>query len=163
MAKRKYWGEVEELFISPSMLAFFKRKYWAIHEAAFELSVAWLEYGFCECAITTLLKEMKNRRFFFYLLSCKDEFNFEIYGKRFLDIFKGLKRLIENGELAAIFQLICTNVAYLISLSDVVKWAIANEIHLPSHARGNGCVSSFRRRGNEGSKGKGCCMYSGNI
>ena len=131
-AKRKYWGEVEELFIPPSMPAFFKRKYWAIHEAAFELSVAWPEYGLCECAITTLPKEMKNERPFFYLPSCKDEFNPEIYGKRFLDIFKGLKRSIENGELAAIFQPICTNVAYLISPSDVVKWAIANEIHLPS-------------------------------
>ena len=128
--KRKYLGEVEEPFVPPSMPAFFKKKHWAIHEAAFELAVAWPEYGLYECAISTLPKEKKGERPFFYLPSCKDEFNPEIYGKRFLDIFEGLKRSIENGELAAIFRPICTNVAYLISPSDVVRWAIANEIHL---------------------------------
>lgn len=129
----KYYRSSSE---DPSMKLSFKQKYWAIHEAASELTCG-LNKGFFKLSNERLFEltgvkienDIKKDRPFFYT-PISGGIDFEIFGKPFQEMFLSIKNAIENYKLKGKFQHLCCGSSYLVSPWEVVVWALRNGLRI---------------------------------
>jgi len=106
---------------------FYQKKYWAIHEAVFEL-IGWPKFNLWMGLTSHLPSEIQQDRPFFYLPYGR-EFHPQEYGKNFYNVYSELKLSIENGFIDAHHHYLMDGIVWLVSPQDILLWAIHKDIY----------------------------------
>lgn len=104
-----------------------KSKHSAVHEAIFEVFTGWPNYGLIELPALGADAEVKRNRPFFFMPT-SDAIDFELFGEKFRMLYLGLRTAIDAGWLEGTFQKVCDRKIYVVSLWDVIVWALRGDL-----------------------------------
>lgn len=124
----KYYSMMEDPFCPPATDTFLHHKYWAINEAVYVLT-HWPKTGLVLGSLSPLPEEIKAYRKDFFLPRANKQFNPE--NQNVNNVFKEMKKSIDNCELEAVFCHLCKGVSYLLRPWDVIAWALLKGYFLP--------------------------------
>lgn len=105
-----------------------KQRYWAIHEAACELT-GWPDLGLFEFSGLKIDPDVREDRCFFYM-PISGQIDFKHFGMAFEEMFVAIKTAIENYYLKGRFQHLCCGSSFLVSPWDVLVWALRNGLRI---------------------------------